>query len=136
MWRITFLAVGYFVTKQPSPKELEEKISFDEARQREREFFDSENPWKDKDHLKSQMGTSNLTNALSNLLGKVINDAYVNHWPLSSFHALQLALKHPRSSGPVQTICSRSSRVACETSTTTIRKPCRRAFAACDWFLE
>lgn len=71
------VVVGFYVTKQPSPKELEEKITFEEARQRERDFFATEYPWRDKEHLQSRMGTTHLTKALSNLLGNVINDAYV-----------------------------------------------------------
>ena len=66
--------MGYFVTKQPSPKELEEGVTFEEARRREHEFFAHEAPWRDQSHLEPRMGTKNLTRALSNLLARVIND--------------------------------------------------------------
>ncbi|KAJ3486023.1 hypothetical protein NLI96_g4541 [Meripilus lineatus] len=68
------LQLGYFVTKQPSPKELEEGVTFEEARRREHEFFAHEAPWRDQSHLEPRMGTKNLTRALSNLLARVIND--------------------------------------------------------------
>ncbi|KAJ3559507.1 hypothetical protein NM688_g311 [Phlebia brevispora] len=68
---------GYFVTKQPSPKELEEKISFETARQRERAFFEGTAPWSDRTTLRNRMGTPNLTKELSRLLGNVINQAFV-----------------------------------------------------------
>ncbi|KAL4246136.1 hypothetical protein ABKN59_008971 [Abortiporus biennis] len=66
---------GYFVTKQPSPKELEEHVSFTDARKREAEYFQTQHPWKDKKNLESRMGTVNLTNELSKLLGGIINQS-------------------------------------------------------------
>ncbi|KAI0078419.1 hypothetical protein K474DRAFT_1744981 [Panus rudis PR-1116 ss-1] len=70
-----FLKHGYFVTKQPSPKELEELITFPEARAREQYFFANESPWKGLASLRDRMGTPNLTKELSRLLGAVINQA-------------------------------------------------------------
>ncbi|GJE98371.1 P-loop containing nucleoside triphosphate hydrolase protein [Phanerochaete sordida] len=66
---------GYFVTKQPSPMELEEKVSFSEARRREKVFFEETAPWCHKSGLSDRMGTPHLTKALSKLLGGVINSA-------------------------------------------------------------
>ena len=71
-------ADGYFVTKQPSPKELEEKVTFAEARLRERAFFEETAPWCNKNNLSDRMGTPHLTKALSKLLGGVINSACVS----------------------------------------------------------
>ena len=68
---------GYYVTKQPSPKELEEKVTFEDARAREIAFFETAEPWSSKSHLRNRMGTPNLTAELSRLLGNVINQAYV-----------------------------------------------------------
>ena len=35
------------------------------------------NPWKKRQELRPRMGTPNLTKELSNLLGSLINQAYV-----------------------------------------------------------
>jgi hypothetical protein len=65
------------MTKQPSPQELNEKISYETARQREVAFFDNNSPWNSQSHLRQRMGTANLTKELSKLLGSVINKACV-----------------------------------------------------------
>lgn len=72
---------GYFITKQPSPEELKEKISFFTARQREETFFRQTAPWCNRPGLVDRMGTPQLTKALSKLLGGVINQAYVALYP-------------------------------------------------------
>ncbi|EKM56235.1 uncharacterized protein PHACADRAFT_207519 [Phanerochaete carnosa HHB-10118-sp] len=64
---------GYFITKHPSPKELEGEISHAEARRREARFFETTYPWNKRSDLQSRMGTPNLTKELSNLLGTLIN---------------------------------------------------------------
>ena len=64
---------GYFITKHPSPKELEEHVSHAEARQREAKFFELTPPWSHKIELRSRMGTPNLTRELSTLLGALIS---------------------------------------------------------------
>lgn len=79
---------GYFMTKQPSQKELQDKISFATARQREVDFFENTWPWNNQMHLRERMGTPFLTKELSKLLGSVINKASVLK-PCSLF--LQLA---------------------------------------------
>ncbi|EKM56257.1 uncharacterized protein PHACADRAFT_140877 [Phanerochaete carnosa HHB-10118-sp] len=66
---------GYFVTKQPSPQELEERVPFAEARLRETTFFEQTAPWCHKSNLSERFGTPYLTKALSKLLGGVINSA-------------------------------------------------------------
>ena len=68
---------GYYITKQRKPEELRDNISFEEARSREHQFFQTEAPWKNLTSMHSRMGTPNLTAALSKLLGKVIQDAWV-----------------------------------------------------------
>ena len=62
--------------------ELEEGVSFAEARRRERSFFEETAPWRSHSGLSERMGTPNLTKALSKLLGGVINSAYVPFSPL------------------------------------------------------
>lgn len=64
---------GYFITKHPSPKELENKISHSEARELEAKFFRTQDPWRKRQDLQSRMGTPRLTKELSNLLGALIN---------------------------------------------------------------
>ncbi|GJE98795.1 dynamin domain-containing protein [Phanerochaete sordida] len=66
---------GYFITKHPSPTELEKKISHSQARELEAKFFQSTSPWNQQQVLQSRMGTPNLTKELSNLLGALINQA-------------------------------------------------------------
>ncbi|KAF8756245.1 Fungalysin metallopeptidase (M36) [Rhizoctonia solani] len=39
------LSKGWFCVKQPSPSELEERLSWSEARQREQDFFGTKHPW-------------------------------------------------------------------------------------------
>ena len=69
------LTDGYYITKHPSPKELEERISHAEAREREERFFETTLPWCQRPELRPRMGTPNLTKQLSNLLGGLINQA-------------------------------------------------------------
>ncbi|KIY62353.1 P-loop containing nucleoside triphosphate hydrolase protein [Cylindrobasidium torrendii FP15055 ss-10] len=60
---------GYFVTKQPGPAELEENIDHAEARQREKTYFATKQPWKDANGVvRSRMGIPSLTVTLSRLL--------------------------------------------------------------------
>lgn len=66
-------ADGYYITKQPSTKELEKGITFEAAREREQAFFRDTPPWCDKGNLRDRMGTPRLTKALSQLLGEVIS---------------------------------------------------------------
>ncbi|TCD67241.1 hypothetical protein EIP91_000370 [Steccherinum ochraceum] len=69
------LKMGYFVTKQPSPEELEEGLSFHTAREREAAFFTDNAPWNERADLRERYGTTNLTKELSKLLGIVISKA-------------------------------------------------------------
>lgn len=73
------------MTKQPSPQELLEKVTFSEARRREEDFFRNTFPWANKADLQDRMGTPHLTKALSKLLGGVINQAYVTRKTLRPF---------------------------------------------------
>ena len=66
---------GYFITKHPSPKELEEQITHEGAREREAKFFETTPPWSLKAELRTRMGTPNLTKELSNLLGALISQS-------------------------------------------------------------
>ena len=64
------LTLGYFVTKQPAPME---KISHQDARKVERDFFDNHSVWsKCTDEIRSRMGTACLGMTLSKLLSLLI----------------------------------------------------------------
>ena len=64
---------GYFVTKQPSPAELERKIDHAEARDKERDFFEGTKPWTTElAAFKDRFGTDNLRFALSQKLMTII----------------------------------------------------------------
>ena len=70
------LGHGYFVTKQPSPAELDLKIDHDEARKREVDFFDNTEPWTTElVKFKAQFGTDNLRIALAEKLARIIHDS-------------------------------------------------------------
>ncbi|KAF2239623.1 P-loop containing nucleoside triphosphate hydrolase protein [Viridothelium virens] len=67
---------GYYVTKQPSPAELERKIEHHEAREKEQEFFASTKPWTTElAEFKALFGTDNLRNALAKKLAAIIEDS-------------------------------------------------------------
>lgn len=66
---------GYYMTKQPNPEELDSKISYESARRNEETFFKTKKPWCDHPNLRKRMGTPQLTEALSKLLGTVIKQA-------------------------------------------------------------
>lgn len=64
---------GWFSVKQPDSVALASGISWAEARQSEREYFTSTSPWTELDfEYQSHLGTSNLTNCLSNILTSLI----------------------------------------------------------------
>ena len=64
---------GYYVTKQPGPDDLSKKLSFHEARERERAFFAEVDPWKStSSRIQSRAGIPNLTKELSKLLSRLI----------------------------------------------------------------
>ncbi|TDL25543.1 hypothetical protein BD410DRAFT_717419 [Rickenella mellea] len=64
---------GYYVTKQPNISELEQKLDHGEARQREKEYFASQAPWKSAPPMiRNRIGVPNLTRELSRLLSQLI----------------------------------------------------------------
>ena len=67
------LGHGYFVTKQPSQKELNDRISHAEARKREKSFFEECSPWnQDFNKYHDRFGTENLQHKLSQMLAQMI----------------------------------------------------------------
>ncbi|KAF2837443.1 hypothetical protein M501DRAFT_937282 [Patellaria atrata CBS 101060] len=66
---------GYkcFVTKQPSPEELEQEITHQEARAREQSFFDSWLP--EYRRFSDRFGTTKLTAELSNMLAALMKES-------------------------------------------------------------
>ncbi|KIJ25994.1 hypothetical protein M422DRAFT_192801, partial [Sphaerobolus stellatus SS14] len=67
------LANGWFCVRQPDPKELKQKITWEEARLREVLFFSHQEPWKSlPDRHCRRLGSMNLIRFLSRLLSKMI----------------------------------------------------------------
>ncbi|KZT61034.1 hypothetical protein CALCODRAFT_447877 [Calocera cornea HHB12733] len=63
------LELGYFVVKQRSIRQLENRTTFDAARQSEADFFRTKEPWNAlSEDLQERLGTPNLTARLSTLL--------------------------------------------------------------------
>jgi hypothetical protein len=67
------LAHGYFITKQPAPKDVEDKVSHRDARKTERDFFDNHPVWSKCAGIRNRMGTSHLGTTLSKLLSQLID---------------------------------------------------------------
>ncbi|RIA95863.1 P-loop containing nucleoside triphosphate hydrolase protein [Glomus cerebriforme] len=61
------LALGYYVVRNPKPKELKDGITFDKARKNEMRFFEEEEPWRSF-HLRDRLGVNHLQKKLSDLL--------------------------------------------------------------------
>jgi hypothetical protein len=67
------LSKGWFCVKQPSPSELEEKLTWNAARQREHEFFSTRHPWATQSlTVRTHFGTARLTSRLSEILSDLI----------------------------------------------------------------
>lgn len=68
------LALGYFVTKQPAPKDVHDKISHQDARKSERDFFYNHPMWSTcSGAIRARMGTARLGMTLSKLLSHLID---------------------------------------------------------------
>lgn len=73
------LKYGYYVTKQPGPEELVERLTHREARQRENAFFSTTPVWQSSSsRVKSRTGIPNLTSELSRLLSQLIAKTHVS----------------------------------------------------------
>ncbi|KAG8776904.1 hypothetical protein FRC12_000633 [Ceratobasidium sp. 428] len=67
------LAKGWFCVKQPSPSELEQNLTWQEARSREEEFFKTRDPWSSQMiTVRQHFGTTRLTARLSEILSDQI----------------------------------------------------------------
>jgi hypothetical protein len=81
------LSKGWFCVKQPSPSELEERLSWTEARLREREFFSTRQPWASQSlALRRHFGTAHLTSRLSEILSDLIQTRWVLSFSLCVLH--------------------------------------------------
>lgn len=85
IWKAIFegrrhhLALGYYITKQPSLEELRANITHKDARRNESNFFKSHMTWSTCDSLaKSRMGTAKLGQGLSRLLSQRIDVSFVH----------------------------------------------------------
>lgn len=66
------LSNGWFVVKQPATVDLQQGITWEEARERERRFFDTTAPWATERDYRHRFGTRNLTESLSDILSELI----------------------------------------------------------------
>ncbi|KAI0693477.1 P-loop containing nucleoside triphosphate hydrolase protein [Cytidiella melzeri] len=66
-------AHGYFCTRQPDDAERARGITPAEAREAEKTFFSTTNPWSTSKH-RQRFGTENLVDSLALLLSKVIDE--------------------------------------------------------------
>ncbi|KAK0239883.1 P-loop containing nucleoside triphosphate hydrolase protein [Armillaria nabsnona] len=67
------LTHGYYCTRQPDDKDREESITPEQARAKEKLFFETTPPWS-KCTQQKRFGTNNLIDTLSRLLIQVINE--------------------------------------------------------------
>ncbi|GAA5955061.1 hypothetical protein JCM3765_003176 [Sporobolomyces pararoseus] len=64
---------GYFATKLPGAADLDKNLTFEEAREKERNFFSSTSPWSElKDDIRRRLGIPKLTAYLSEKLSSYI----------------------------------------------------------------
>lgn len=67
------LAKGWFCVKQPNPSELQQNLSWAEARSREEDFFKTREPWSSQMiTVRQHFGTARLTARLSEILSDQI----------------------------------------------------------------
>ena len=72
------LVNGYFSTKQPGAADLGKNLSFEAAREAEKNFFLSKEPWSSLPaELQRRLGTPKLTEYLSNKLSSYIKQKWV-----------------------------------------------------------
>jgi hypothetical protein len=72
---------GWYCVRQPGPAELKEGITWDQARQNEREFFQRRPPWSSVEFdLKERLGTEKLSSALGQKLFDLIVKRYLSFW--------------------------------------------------------
>lgn len=100
------LANGYFVTKQPAPEDLAKNLSFEDARAAEAAYFKAAEPWSLLNSgEQSRLGTRNLTNFLSERLGRYIGDKY-------AFRTACLIDTDHRANWRIPADCLRSARIS------------------------
>ncbi|KAF9648403.1 hypothetical protein BDM02DRAFT_3187163 [Thelephora ganbajun] len=66
------LANGWFVVKQPATVDLKDGVTWEGAREREKRFFSTRNPWSLETGYRHRFGTHNLTESLSKILSDLI----------------------------------------------------------------
>ena len=70
--------IEYFSVKNPDSQDLKNGITYEQARQKEAEFFSTKAPWSNLDWLYQQrLGTEKLTRRLGELLSNLIAKRYV-----------------------------------------------------------
>jgi len=72
---------GWYCVKQPGTVELREGITWEQARQNERDFFQRTVPWSNAEFdLKERLGTEKLSAALGQKLYNLILKRYLCSW--------------------------------------------------------
>ena len=71
------LTNGWFTVKQPATSDLNDGMTWEEARQRESLFFSTILPWSSETDWHHRFGTHNLTKALSIILSDLIKRRWV-----------------------------------------------------------
>ena len=75
---------GWFSVKQPDSRAIAAGITWEEAREKEREFFTTSSPWNALDlEFQNRLGTHKLVDRLSDVLSDCISRRFVP----STFHS-------------------------------------------------
>ncbi|BGP25047.1 hypothetical protein JCM10295v2_003967 [Rhodotorula toruloides] len=111
------LTNGYFVTKQPAPEDLKKNLTYKKAREAEKQFFATSQPWKSLEAgTQRHLGTDHLTSFLSDRLGRYIAEKLPKIQvdlaaSIAQVTAAIDALPPPPSSDPTTEICTRIAAV-------------------------
>lgn len=80
---------GWFCVRQPGYNQLQARITPDEARKNERDFFDTTRPWSNSEpDLRARCGTGALSKALGQKLFEVIAKRFAGSFTQLSFPLL------------------------------------------------
>ena len=70
--------IEYFSVKNPDSQEIRNGITYEQAREKEAEFFSTRTPWSDLERLcQRRLGTDNLTKRLGQVLSSLISKRQV-----------------------------------------------------------
>jgi len=76
--------VEYFSVKNPGSREIENGITYEQAREKEAEFFSTSSPWSDLEWLyRRRLGTDKLTKRLGQVLTGLLSKRQVSFFALN-----------------------------------------------------